>query len=192
MAQNPAQIAAQIAAQNAAFLDRQLRYTQRFLLYRQQDVPVTDPVNPPYIYAQIPRPGHFLGVAWLPPPLRTALFPARYRVGIPHNQAQANQANERLKGQLEPYEMQFERILGWGGNGVAALFSRRQVGRRKRELFVAKCNIVNSQTAKEQLQTERAIQAVGTTLNPLLVVGWSCTNGQCCAEIPRRFTCRPA
>ena len=53
----------------------------------------------------------------------------------------ATQTRLWLERQLRPSQLDCERILGWGGNGVAALFYLTPVQGSARDYFVVKCSL---------------------------------------------------
>jgi hypothetical protein len=71
-------------------------------------------------------------------------------------------ARQRLENQLRPGLLRHLKDLGFGGNGLAALFSLTRPGSRRREYFVAKCNHnVNDQArADNSLEREKTITNV--------------------------------
>jgi hypothetical protein len=84
-------------------------------------------------------------------------------VGDQRNRHLARPARLRLQLRLAPYRLRLERTLGWGGNGIASLFSLLQTHPQGqvREYFVAKCSLRQTQSAIDAMRQEKSRQQVG-------------------------------
>ena len=81
-------------------------------------------------------------------------------VGFDHNKHQARTARMGLDAKLQPYRVQRVHTLGWGGHGIACLFTYMPVGGAAPEFFVAKCNLTQTPTARALLRNEKSKQMV--------------------------------
>jgi hypothetical protein len=116
---------------------------------------------------QLPKRGWFRGLR--DPHRRPRYRPYREQpnplgLGDPRNRHLARPARLRLQLRLAPYRLRLERTLGWGGNGIASLFSLLQTdpqGQQVREYFVAKCSLRQTQSAIDAMKQEKSWQQVG-------------------------------
>ncbi|GAB1312540.1 hypothetical protein MFIFM68171_02750 [Madurella fahalii] len=75
-------------------------------------------------------------------------YPANF---VPDNRAQAYNAARELAERLGPHQLRFVKMLGWGGQGMAALFER--LGESDAKAYcVAKCRLDGDE---EELKEER-------------------------------------
>jgi hypothetical protein len=64
-------------------------------------------------------------------------------IGLAHNKIEAKEARKRLERLVAPRQLRLVRTLGWGGNGIASLFSYTR-SKAVIDHFVAKHNISNT------------------------------------------------
>jgi hypothetical protein len=77
--------------------------------------------------------------------------------GLPYHRVRRSTRN--AAGSLARHRIRFRRLLGWGGNGVAALFERAQrASDGSRPRYVVKFPINPSADKREELQDERVWQ----------------------------------
>lgn len=117
--------------------------------------------------AQLPRQGLHAG---LPnPPPGTGIAPALRPLpaqGMNAPVAHTITARMRsLRQRLEHHQLKFRKRLGWGGNGLTALFSLRGTGPNP-ELFVAKTALRDTPETTASLQREQVHTAVSVLLWP--------------------------
>jgi hypothetical protein len=98
----------------------------------------------------------------LPHPLNLARSYAFDPDAIGHNRNQdaAKEARIWLSAKLAPFNFRLERTLGWGGNGIASLFSWDPGNGAARRYIVAKATITGDAAALAALRRERNTQNV--------------------------------
>jgi hypothetical protein len=109
-----------------------------------------------------PRIGVFRGLRQLPQPVNLTRSYAYDPDAIGHrgNQEAAKGARIWLAAKLVPLTLRLERTLGWGGNGIASLFSWDPGNGAARKYLVAKTTINASPGAIASLKRERHTQNV--------------------------------
>lgn len=109
-----------------------------------------------------PRRGAFTGIraSHDNPGLRR--YYSSYALGGSVNYNNAKVARIRLSQRLRQHNLQLERTLGWGGNGIASLFYIDRGNGLPRDHFVAKCNIRPDPSAIVSLQREKEKTDVGS------------------------------
>ncbi|KAK4148579.1 kinase-like domain-containing protein [Chaetomidium leptoderma] len=106
---------------------------------------------------RLPRRGWFRGLQRQLGRLRQLRYGGRPNsIGHGFNRDDAKAARRRLQARAAPHDLRLERTLGWGGIGIATLFSRRILGKTRRDYFVAKCNIADDED--DELREEKARQ----------------------------------
>jgi hypothetical protein len=156
-------------------LQKQLNY--KFHIYRTTGAPDVDYNSNNYTNFPFPKLGRLIRLLPVSLPSYDASPPAnvlsgRYRgvrntALVFHTSAYVFQrprrlrnvylARRRLENQLRPGLLRHVKDLGYGGNGLAALFFLKRPGSREREYFVAKCNhnVNNPALADFNLEREK-------------------------------------
>jgi hypothetical protein len=81
-------------------------------------------------------------------------------IGLSHNKFAAKEARKRLERLVAPHQLRLVRTLGWGGNGIASLFSYA-TSKKNIDHFVAKHNVCNTEWLDAGLlKDEEALQRV--------------------------------
>lgn len=149
------------------FKEVQRELTFRFAKFRQEGRSIGSEEDArAWANIQIPRKGTFGRLRERPgrPRLEDKYFAHKFIIGHRHNEKPARAGRVRLGKRLAPYRLKLERTLGWGGNGVAALFYLDGVGDsftgKGRDYFVAKCNINSDTHSTWVLQREKEFTAV--------------------------------
>lgn len=86
-------------------------------------------------------------------PKTTEIERGEGRIGLQESMHQAKDARKGLEQLVAPHRLSLVRTLGWGGNGIASLFSYTAAN-GETDHFVAKHNIDNSQYLDAQLLKE--------------------------------------
>lgn len=114
---------------------------------------------------RVPKPGLYMGPVRRPHAPNLPPYPARNSNG----QVEANPVpvtvpagRRRLCDQLRPRQMHYQKTLGFGGNGLAALFHYTPEGSSRRRYVVAKFNHAGNQRAEQALRVETNVTNVST------------------------------
>jgi hypothetical protein len=81
-------------------------------------------------------------------------------IGLLHSKFAAKDARKRLEKLVARHQLRLVRTLGWGGNGIASLFSYA-TSKKNIDHFVAKHNVCNTEWLDANLlKDEEALQRV--------------------------------
>ncbi|KAK3349852.1 kinase-like domain-containing protein [Lasiosphaeria hispida] len=122
----------------------QWKYEDRKALFKDFVVPRVDPPS---------WPGHTLTA---PPDEREGVhYRGNPKAGVAAKKPAAEQAGYALAKKLQPSGLNFVRLLGWGGMGLAALFDGRD-DQGHHTFYAVKCNLDPAKI--KQLQAEKTTQ----------------------------------
>ncbi|KAL1837092.1 hypothetical protein VTJ49DRAFT_4289 [Mycothermus thermophilus] len=135
----------------------------RFSRYRDTGERVHYPLDPDEVnHWQVPFPGEYrlqrTGATNSPPIAR--IYGTWAADKTPSFRDEVTQAVEqRVEPKLEARNLQLKRIVGAGGNGIAALFETRQPLNGRIQKFIVKCNIRDTPHDTAQLLKEKNLTA---------------------------------